>query len=126
MKFFIYPVESFVEITGKEWSITPMTGFFDKSKPVMNNAFHVIGDFDSIPTINSWLECDFLIVPLLIRHTDDDYNNWSQYRNVDLSAIRSVTYQNGSFRRRAYEFFCTDNQPLRLQACEVDVDPGVT
>ena len=63
---------------------------------------------------------------LRIRHTDDDYNNWSQYRNVDLSAMRSVTYQNGSFRRRAYEFFCTDNQPLRLQACEVDVDPGVT
>jgi hypothetical protein len=69
MKFFIYPVESFVEITGKEWSITPMTDFFNKSKPVMDNAFHVIGDYDSIPTINSWLECDFLIVPLLIRHT---------------------------------------------------------
>jgi hypothetical protein len=63
---------------------------------------------------------------LRIRHTDDDYNNWSQYRNVDLNANRSVTYQNGSFRRRAYEFFCTDNQPLRLQACEVDVDPGIT
>jgi hypothetical protein len=63
---------------------------------------------------------------LRIRHTDDDYNNWSQYRNVDLNATRSVTYQNGSFRRRAYEFFCTDNQPLRLQACEVDVDPGST
>jgi hypothetical protein len=63
---------------------------------------------------------------LRIRHTDDDYNNWSQYRNIDLNTTRSVTYQNGSFRRRAYEFFCTDNQPLRLQACEVDVDPGST
>lgn len=63
---------------------------------------------------------------LRIRHTDDDYNNWSQYRNVDLNAIRSVLYQNGNFRRRAYEFFCTDNQPLRLQACEMDLDPGVT
>ena len=63
---------------------------------------------------------------LRVRHTDDDYNNWSQYRNVDLNAQRSVIYQNGSFRRRAYEFFCTDNQPLRLQACEVDVEPGTT
>lgn len=63
---------------------------------------------------------------LRIRHTDDDYNNWSQYRNVDLNAIRSVLYQNGNFRRRAYEFFCTDNQPIRLQACEMDLDPGVT
>ena len=63
---------------------------------------------------------------LRVRHTDDDYNNWSQYRNIDLNANRSVTYQNGSFRRRAYEFFCTDDVPLRLQACEVDVDPGTT
>ena len=61
---------------------------------------------------------------LRIRHTDDDYQNWSQYRNVDLSATRSVLYQNGNFRRRAYEFFCTDNQPIRLQACEMDLDAG--
>jgi len=61
---------------------------------------------------------------LRIRHTDDDYQNWSQYRNVDLNATRSVLYQNGNFRRRAYEFFCTDNQPLRLQALEMDLDAG--
>ena len=63
---------------------------------------------------------------LRVRHTDDDYNNWSQYRNVDLNANRSVLYQNGNFRRRAYEYFCTDNQPLRLQACEMDIDPGTS
>jgi hypothetical protein len=63
---------------------------------------------------------------LRIRHTDDDYQNWSQYRNVNLNAARSVLYQNGSFRRRAYEYFCTDNQPIRLQACEMDLDPGAT
>ena len=61
---------------------------------------------------------------LRVRHTDDDYQNWSQYRNVDLNAMRSVLYQNGNFRRRAYEYFCTDNQPIRLQACEMDIDPG--
>ena len=61
---------------------------------------------------------------LRIRHTDDDYKNWSQYRNVDLNAMRSVLYQNGNFRRRAYEFFCTDNQPIRLQALEMDLDAG--
>ena len=61
---------------------------------------------------------------LRIRHTDDDYQNWSQYRNVDLNATRSVLYQNGNFRRRAYEFFCTDNQPIRLQALEMDLDAG--
>ena len=61
---------------------------------------------------------------LRIRHTDDDYQNWSQYRSVDLGATRSVLYQNGNFRRRAYEYFCTDNQPIRLQACEMDLEPG--
>jgi hypothetical protein len=61
---------------------------------------------------------------LRIRHTDDDYQNWSQYRNVNLNDTRSVLYQNGNFRRRAYEFFCTDNQPIRLQACEMDLDAG--
>jgi len=63
---------------------------------------------------------------LNIRHTDDDYNNWSQYRTVDLNANRSVLYQNGNFRRRAYEFFSTDNKPLRLLSCEVDIDAGTT
>ena len=61
---------------------------------------------------------------LNIRHTDDDYNTWSEYRKVDLKTDRSVLYQNGSFRRRAYEFFNTDNVPLRLQACEIDAESG--
>ena len=61
---------------------------------------------------------------LRIRHTDDDYQNWSPYRNVNLGDNRSVLYQNGSFRRRAYEFFNTDDVPLRLNYCEVDVEPG--
>lgn len=61
---------------------------------------------------------------LNIRHTDDDYNTWSEYRKVDLKTDRSVLYQNGSFRRRAYEFFNTDNVPLRLQACEIDAEAG--
>ncbi len=61
---------------------------------------------------------------LRIRHTDDDYQNWSPYRNVNLQDTRCILFQNGSFRRRAYEFFCTDNQPLRLLACEMDIEPG--
>ena len=61
---------------------------------------------------------------LNIRHTDDDYNTWSEYRTVNLKADRSILYQNGSFRRRAYEFFNTDNVPLRLQTCETDIEPG--
>ena len=61
---------------------------------------------------------------MMIRHTDDDYNSWSPYRSVNLNASRSQIYQTGQDRRRAWEFLCTDNQPLRLDAAEIDFDIG--
>jgi hypothetical protein len=61
---------------------------------------------------------------LRIRHTDNDYQNWSRYRNVNLIDSRPVLYQNGVTRRRAYEFFCTDNSFIRLQSVEMDVTVG--
>lgn len=59
-----------------------------------------------------------------IRHTEDDYNSWSAYRPVDLNKSRSQIYQGGAGRRRAWEFLCTDNQPIRLLAAEVDYNIG--
>jgi hypothetical protein len=59
-----------------------------------------------------------------IRHTDDDYQSWSPYRSVNLNASRSQIYQTGASRRRAWEFLCTDNAPLRLDAAEMDFDIG--
>jgi len=59
-----------------------------------------------------------------IRHTDDDYKSWSPYRTVNLNASRPQIYQTGQGRRRAWEFLCTDNQPLRLDAAEVDFEIG--
>ena len=59
-----------------------------------------------------------------IRHTDDDYKSWSPYRTVNLNASRAQIYQTGQARRRAWEFLCTDNQPLRLDAAEVDFEIG--
>jgi hypothetical protein len=59
-----------------------------------------------------------------IRHTDDDYKSWSPYRTVNLNASRSQIYQTGAARRRAWEFLCTDNQPLRLDVAEVDFSIG--
>jgi hypothetical protein len=61
---------------------------------------------------------------MFIRHSDDDYQNWSPYRSVDLNASRSQIYQTGAARRRAWEFLCTDNQPLRLDAAEIDFSVG--
>jgi len=59
-----------------------------------------------------------------VRHTEDDYASWSSYRQVDLNKPRSQIYQGGSGRRRAWEFLCTDNQPLRLLAAEIDYNIG--
>jgi Phage stabilisation protein len=61
---------------------------------------------------------------LRIRHTDNDYQNWSMYRNVDLSDSRPVLYQNGITRRRAYELFSTDDSFIRLAAMEIEIVVG--
>ena len=59
-----------------------------------------------------------------IRHSDDDYKTWSNYRSVDLNKSRSQILQAGAARRRAWEFLCTDNVPLRLDAAEIDFSIG--
>ena len=59
-----------------------------------------------------------------IRHTGDDYNNWSNYRSVDLNVSRSQVYLSGADRRRAWEFLCTSNVPLRLDSAEIDFRIG--
>jgi hypothetical protein len=61
---------------------------------------------------------------LRIRHTDNDYQNWSTYRNVNLIDTRPVLYQNGITRRRAYELFTNDNQFIRLSFMEMDIELG--
>ena len=59
-----------------------------------------------------------------VRHSGDDYNTWSSYRPIDLNASRSQVYLSGSDRRRAWEFLCTSNVPLRLDGAEVDFRMG--
>ena len=59
-----------------------------------------------------------------VRHTGNDYNSWSSYRSVNLNASRSEIYLGGADRRRAWEFLCTSNVPLRLDAAEIDFRIG--
>jgi hypothetical protein len=61
---------------------------------------------------------------MMIRHTGDDYNNWSNYRPVMLNNPRAQAYQLGQDRRRAWEFLCTDAVPLRLNSAELDFKIG--
>ena len=61
---------------------------------------------------------------LQVRHTGDDYNTWSSYRSIDLNASRAQIYLSGADRRRAWEFLCTSNVPLRLDGAEIDFRIG--
>jgi len=54
-----------------------------------------------------------------VRHTSDDYDTWSNYRQIDLSLQKPILYNLGTFRRRAYEFLYTGFQPLRLEVAEL-------
>ena len=67
---------------------------------------------------------DKIPATMKIRHTGNDYKTWSNYRTVDLNKSRSQIYLGGSDRRRAWEFLCTDAQPLRLDAAEIDFKIG--
>lgn len=69
MKFHVYDQLSLNERThNSEWCCTP----FDKKnigqKPKLNNSYHHIGKISSIPNCNP-SECDYFLVPYLIRHT---------------------------------------------------------
>ena len=60
-----------------------------------------------------------------VRYTNDDYQTWSKYRPVDLSAQRSQIYRLGRGRRRAFEVINYDNLPIRLEALEIVAEEGV-
>lgn len=67
---------------------------------------------------------DKVAATMNIRHTDNDYQSWSPYRAVNLNQSRPQIYQTGAARRRAWEFLCTDNVPLRLDCAEIDFNIG--
>lgn len=75
---------------------------------------------------------DDTAVKALIRYSDDDYNTWSTYQQVDMGHERPRLSRQGSTRRRAYEFRkpydrVVDNgvgQPLRVEALELFIKQG--
>ena len=59
-----------------------------------------------------------------ISHSGNDYVSWSSPRSVDLNAPRSQVYLSGADRRRAWQFLCTSDVPLRLESAEIDFRIG--
>lgn len=59
-----------------------------------------------------------------VRYSDDDYDNWSLYRQINMNTRRAKISNLGSGRRRGFSIKHTDDQPLRLLAAEIDFDQG--
>lgn len=63
---------------------------------------------------------------LVIQWSDDDYQTWSTVRNIQLNSEMPSINQLGRFRRRAFKWSLTSNQPMRIKAIEVDLNMGQT
>jgi len=61
---------------------------------------------------------------LQVRCSDDDYQTWTNFREVDLSKNRPMLINCGTFRRRAYHFRHQSATPLRIRAVELQIDLG--
>jgi hypothetical protein len=61
---------------------------------------------------------------LQVRFSDDDYTNWSEFRDIDLNQYRSMSTEWGTFRRRSHHLRQRDDCPLRIEAIDLHVDIG--
>lgn len=61
---------------------------------------------------------------LEVRHSDDDYQSWSNFRKVYLSQKSPKLMNCGTFEKRAYHFRHRCNTRFRMQAVEVQYDIG--
>lgn len=62
---------------------------------------------------------------LACRYSDDDYVSWSNFRKIYMDSDYPCIEDEGTFRRRAYNFRHTQDCPMRVQAVELQYDVGV-
>lgn len=70
---------------------------------------------------NATIIGDYISSGFSLRWSDDDYNTWSDYRNM---SGRNFTSRLGSFRRRAFHIRHEANSDMRVEALEFEVDVG--
>lgn len=61
---------------------------------------------------------------LKVRVSDDDYQNWSNFREVDLSLKRPGLTNCGTFNKRAWNLRFEGNTAFRIKADDLQVDLG--
>ena len=59
-----------------------------------------------------------------LQWSDNDYQSFSTGVTINLNDERPSVNRLGRFRQRAFKFTYTQNQPLRLEAFEVDINMG--
>lgn len=59
-----------------------------------------------------------------VRWSDDDYDTWTSFRTVDLSATRPLLASLGTFYRRAFHFRHALLLPFRLRSADLTMDIG--
>ena len=62
---------------------------------------------------------------LFVRWSDDDYQNWTNFRQVNLGAARPILWDCGTFRRRAFHFRFSSNTVMRISAVDLQLLLGV-
>ena len=60
-----------------------------------------------------------------IQWSDDDYQTWSGLRDIDLQSNNPYIMNCGKFRRRAFRFVNTVDNPVRLEAMELQLKQGI-
>ena len=62
---------------------------------------------------------------LNLRYSDNDYQTWSTFRQVELVVENPTLLNLGTFRKRAFHLQHKNNTPLRIRAVEGSFDLGV-
>lgn len=60
------------------------------------------------------------------RNSDDDYQTWTGFRRIDLSANLPILTNCGSFKRRAWHFRHRSNTSLRIRAIDLQMALGAS
>lgn len=71
------------------------------------------------PAVN--LHADTVSSTVMVRYSDDDYNTFSQWRNLDLSSVRKQLVNCGGSRRRSWELLHTANTPFRVYTLQTEI-----
>lgn len=61
---------------------------------------------------------------LQLRWSDDDYQTYESFRNIELNQELPDTQRAGRFRRRAFDLWLTENVPWRVRHLEIDFNIG--